>query len=165
VELRKAAANNLPIHEYVNTRKQRSILLLGDYSDEGLRRLDDIAQCLTALGYEPRLVRDVPDILGTNTQQKVRILGSLARFVFVDDSSKSGHLVEVPIAQNESWITVLLHADGARSSFMTAALSATSRVIQDEDYDAKAPCDGVAKAISWAETQLNDIERQYKREY
>ncbi len=161
-EYHRANAHRLPIDEYVNGRKQRSVLVLGDYSRDGLARLDSICGCLNELGYEPFMVKDVEDIFGSDLQQKVRILGGLARFVLIDDSSQSGHLTEVPIAQENRWVTVLLHADGAHGSWMTAGLANTSRVIREQDYDPSAPREGIDLAMGWAETQIKDLDSQYK---
>ena len=165
VDVNKAAANGIPIAEYVNTRKQKSVLVLGDYSAEGMERLKAICECVVAFGYEPILLKDVPDIFGSDLQQKVMILGGLARFVLIDDSSRSGHLVEVSIAQQSRWMTVLLHAGGQRGSSMTAGLSITSKVFNEQDFDPIAPRSGIERAIAWAESQLNDLEGKYKRLY
>ena len=89
-EAHRAARHDLTIDQYVNTRKQQTVLVLGGYSTAGTERLNAICQCLIDLGYEPFLVKDVPDIFGTDLQQKVVILGGLARFVIIDDSSPSG---------------------------------------------------------------------------
>jgi hypothetical protein len=139
--------------------------VLGDYSTAGTERLNAICQCLIDLGYEPFLVKDVPDIFGTDLQQKVVILGGLARFVIIDDSSPSGHLSEIQIAQQNRWTTVLLRARGMHSSWMTAGLSITSNVINEQEFDPIAPCTGVEKAVTWAESQIRDLDRRYKKLY
>jgi hypothetical protein len=165
VELKKAEQYKVPIHEYVNTLKRKTILILGDYSDTGLKRLEVIRTCAMDLGYAPLLVKDVPDLFGTDLQQKVAILGALARFVLVDDTSPSGHLIELPIAQHNRWVTVLLHAHGQRSTVMTAGLNITSGVLGEQDFDPAAPRAGVARAVEWAESQLRGVETQYKGLY
>jgi hypothetical protein len=165
VDLGKAAAHRIPIAEYANTKKQKNVLVLGDYSTDGLKRLEAICECVLDLGYEPILMKDVPDIFGSDLQQKVGILGSLARFVLIDDSSRSGHLVEVPIAQQNRWLTVLLHAKGERGSFMTAGLPNTSNVIIEQDFDPSAPRAAIERSIAWAESQLRDLEGRYKGLY
>ena len=81
VEVNKAAASNISLAEYINSKKQNTVLVQGDYNPEGCERLESICQCLTALGYQPVLVRDVPEILGAGLSQKVMVLGSIARFV------------------------------------------------------------------------------------
>jgi hypothetical protein len=164
VDVNKAAAHRIPIAEYVNTKKQKSVLVLGDYSREGMGRLETICQCVADLGYEPILVKDVSDIFGSDLQQKITVIGGLARFVLIDDSSRSGHLVEVQIALQSRWVTVLLHSEGHRASSMTAGLSFTSKVFSEQDFDLLAPCAGVERAVVWAESELKDLG-EYKRLY
>ncbi|MBZ5609489.1 MAG: hypothetical protein LAP38_14605 [Acidobacteriia bacterium] len=164
-EAHRAARHDLTIDQYVNTRKQNTVLVLGDYSTAGTERLNVVCQCLVDLGYEPFLVKDVPDIFASDLQQKVMILGGLARFVIIDDSSASGHLSEIQIAQQNRWTTVLLRARGMHSSWMTAGLSFTSNVISEQEFDPLAPHIGVEKAVAWAESQINDLDRKYKKLY
>lgn len=161
----KASSHHLPLAEYANTKKQKGVLVLGDYSGEGMRRLEAICRVVRELGYEPFLAKDVPEIFATDLQQKVSILGGLSRFVLIDDSSCSGHLVEIQTAQQSRWVTVLLHSEGRRSSFMTSGLAITSKVIGEQDYDHELPNEGVKRAITWAESQLEVLETRYQKAY
>jgi hypothetical protein len=164
-ELNKSASLRVPIGDYVNTKKQKSVLVLGDYSTEGILRLEAISNCLTNLGYNPLLVRDVPDIFASDIRQKVVILGGLARFVIIDDSSRSGHLVEIPLADQNGWTTVLLHSGGERGSWMTAGLDITRSNFHEESYDPAEPVNGVERAAAWAESRIGDLERKYRAAY
>lgn len=159
----RSTSLHVPIGEYINTKKQKTVLVMGDYSIEGAARLDAIRLCLEDLGYNPFLVKDVPDIFGADIRQKVVILGGLAQFVVFDDSSPSGHLSEVIFAQQNSWITVLLHANGARGSSMTAGLGVARSDFHEEDYDPTDPCGGVARATAWTESRIAGLEKDYQR--
>jgi len=165
VEVNRAALHNISIAEYARSRKKKTVLVLGDYSASGLERLDAIGACLGDLGYDPLLVKEVPDIFGTDLQQKVVILGSLARFTVIDDSAPSGHLTEVQIAQQNRWITVLFRSDGKSSSWMTAGLSATSTVLLEQEFSLRAPCEGVRAAVAWAESRLKELQQKYDELY
>ena len=104
-----------------------------------MERLSHISSTLRQLGYEPLLVKDVPDIPAYDIPQKVVAVGTIARFVVIDDSSKSGHLAEVEICRRNDWVTILLRAGGRGGSWMTAGASHLSSVVLEKDYTPFAP--------------------------
>lgn len=161
VDVNKAKAYKVSLADYVHTRKNRSVLVLGDDSKAGMRRLQAICRCLVELRYVPTLLKDVPDFFDSDLQQQVSILGAAARFILVDHSPQYGHLVEIEIAQQNRWVTVLLHSGGQRGSFTSAALSAGNKVFSEQVYDPEMPCPGIRAAAQWAESQLGRPEQGY----
>jgi hypothetical protein len=111
-DLKQSEEQDVSVVDYISTFKKRTVLLLGDYDSEGLLRLSEIAALLQGLNYEPLLIKDVPDIPTYSLPQKLVAIGAVARFVVIDDSSKSGHLTEVEICKNNDWVTILLRAGG-----------------------------------------------------
>ena len=93
------------------------------------------------------------------------MVGSLARFVVVDDTTKSGHLSEVQICRLHNWITVLLRQGGKGASWMTAGASITSNVILEQAYDENRMEESVASAVEWAEAKISELERKFDNVY
>lgn len=165
VELERSRARGISIEEYIKHFKQSTVLLLGDYGEEGIKRLETIQAILSSKGYEVILVKDIPDHPYQDIPQKIVAVGAVARFVLVDDSSRSGHLVEVQICKQNSWVTVLLRSGGKGGSWMTAGASHASNVILEKAYDPSAPETAINEAITWAEEKLVELEKDFKDTY
>ena len=164
-QAKRAATRELPLPEYITKFQERTVLLLGDYDEQGLRRLRRIADLLAERGYDPILIKDIPDQPVQDIAQKVATIGFLSRFVFVDDSTKSGHLMEVQLCKSHSWITVLLRQDGIGGSWMTAGASIASNVILEQAYDSESPDSAIADSIEWAERKIAELERGFNATY
>ena len=164
-ELEKSKSLDIPIDEYIATKKEKHVLLLGDYSEAGKTRLHAIRSSLIELEYQPIIVEEVPDNPAMSLSQKVILLASLSRFIIIDDSSASGHLSELSIVKNENWVTVLLHANGERSSFMTAEQVIYSKVMFDINYDPNKPNEGVSEAAKWAENKNAELSMALEKIY
>lgn len=164
-EISQARKKALALPEYISRIKSKAVLLLGDYGEDGAQRLGAIGAVLCELGYEPVLVADIPDNPPQDLSQKVSMLGSLTRFVVVDDSSKSGHLAELPLCQSNRWITVVLRAEGIGSSWMTAGISASSRVMTELSFVSSSPRSAVEQAVRWAEETIRDLGVRFDSAY
>jgi hypothetical protein len=165
VEANRAQDKQLSIDEYIATYKKRTVLVLGDYDVHGLRRLDAICGALEQFGYEPILIKDIPDHPHHDLRQKVIVIAAISRFVVVDDSSKSGHLLEVELCKQNNWVTVLMRADGIGGSWMTAGASHHSKVILEKSYDPGSPQNGVKEAVNWAEDKLAELQTSFEDTY
>ena len=167
VEVKRARDRNSTIWEYINKFKDKTILVLGDYDDDGLIRLDVIRRSLIQLGYDPLLIKDVPEYPHQDLPQKVTLCGCLSRFVVVDDSSKSGQLAEIPLCKNNNWVTILLHAEGQHGSWMTVGASYHSNVILEKSYNPASPdiIINIKEATDWAEQKLQELERKFNDTY
>jgi hypothetical protein len=160
-----AAKHGLSLNESLRRFKERTVLVLGDYAAEGMARIDAICQELTKERYAPILAKDVSDLPGQDLQQKVVALGSVSRFVVVDDSTKAGQMVELVKAQENRFITIVLRKQGLQGSYMTRAASATSTVIFEAEYTDDALGQILGKALVWAEERIIALDRIYSREY
>jgi hypothetical protein len=165
VQLMKARERKIDISQYIDEFKHKTVLVLGDYAPEGLSRLQGISQALAERGYEPILVKDIPDHPHHDLNQKVVAIGAISRFVVVDDSSKSGHLVEVQWCKQNDWVTVLLRAGGIGGSWMTAGAAHTSNVIKELQYDSASPTEAIAEAAQWAEEKLHELQHKFESTY
>lgn len=159
--LKRAEDRQIGLSEYIAKFKAKTVLLLGDYDAPGTERLRKFASILIDHGYDPILIKDVPDLPAQDLAQKVSTIGSLARFVIVDDSTKSGHLVEVQLCRTHNWITVLLRQGGKGASWMTAGASFTSNVILEHAYDDAAPHEAIDAAVHWAEAKIVELNRKF----
>ncbi|MBI3775971.1 MAG: hypothetical protein HY273_10540 [Gammaproteobacteria bacterium] len=165
LQLTRANERKISISDYIREFKSKTILVLGDYDPEGSNRLHGIAQSLVALGYDPILVKDIPDHPHHDLPQKVVAIGAISRFVIVDDSSKSGHLLEVQLCKINNWVTVLLRAGGVGGSWMTAGASHASNVINELPYDPSSPSHAIGNAVQWAEAKLQELQRKFEGTY
>ena len=161
VESNRAAERSVSIDEYISKYKKKTILVLGDYEKEGLKRLNMISGVLSDIGYEPLLVKNIPDSVYQDLSQKVVAIGSIVRFIVVDDSSKSGHLTEIDICKQNNWVTILLRAEGGNSSWMSAGVSQHSRVIHEKSYSLSDAKPAIIEAVGWAENKLNELKSRF----
>jgi hypothetical protein len=165
VDVNRARARGISIEDYVDHFKERTVLLLGDYDPEGTTRLQTLKAALTGKGYEVILVRDIPDHPHQDIPQKIEVIGSVVRFVVIDDSSRSGHLMEVQICKQNNWVTVLLRSGGKGGSWMTAGASHTSKVILEKAYDPSDPEPAITESVDWVEAKLIELKRAFEKTY
>ena len=165
VEIQRAENGGITLTQYIASHKKKTVLVLGDYSPEGLTRLSAISAELDSLGYKPILIKDVPDNLYQDMSQKVVAIGAIARFVVVDDSSPSGHLAEIPLCKQNNWITIIMRLDGIGGSWMSAGASAFSNVILELPYSEAAVRDTLVQGTKWAEEKLESLKQNLSSIY
>ena len=68
--------------------QEKNVLVLGSYSNTNLPRLEEICEILRKSGYTPLMLKDVQDFPHFDLSQKVSVLGSLSRFIVVEDSCR-----------------------------------------------------------------------------
>lgn len=159
VDIKGAQCKGIDLHVYLANYKQKHVLVLGDYGAEGRIRLRNISEVLVGLGYEPLLVDEIPEHPQYSLIQKVVALGSVMRFVVVDDSSKSGHLVELQHALANNWVTIILRMRGSETSFMTKGADLQSKVVLEQDYEPSALSSVLGESVQWAEETIRDLQR------
>jgi hypothetical protein len=147
------------LSQYIRDFKAKTVLVLGDYHNEGAERLELIKAALMRFGYQPVLAKDVPELPHHDLQQKVVAIASVARFIVIDDSSVSGHLVEFPLVQSNRWVALVLRLSGSTGTFMTHGASLTSAVIRESSYDKRSLDSELLSGIQWAEQKLKELER------
>jgi hypothetical protein len=158
LDVKEAEKRSLTITEYLQNLKEKTVLVLGDFNAEGRTRLKAIRKVLAGLSYSPILLDQIPDDFRYDLQQKAIAIGSLARFVVIDDSSKSGHLVEFVHAQTNRWVTIVLRLEGSKGSFMTHGLSSYSKVMRECTYSfANLPA-VLSEAVQWAEETIIELK-------
>ncbi|MGD0624679.1 MAG: hypothetical protein ABSB32_08165 [Thermodesulfobacteriota bacterium] len=156
--VQQANTKRVNLYEYISSFREKTVLVLGSYSDAGKERLATIVRILEELGYEPILIKDVPDFEHYDLSQKVTAIGTISRFVVIDDSEPSGHLAEIEICRNNRWVTVLLRAGGHGASWMTAGASFSSKVILEKDYELADARRAISESVQWAEAKLEEMK-------
>ncbi len=147
------------LSQYIKDFKAKTVLVLGDYHDDGAERLEAMRAALSRFGYQPLLVKDVPEQPHHDLQQKLVAIASVVRFIVIDDSSFSGHLVEFPLVQSNRWVTLVLRLSGSTGSFMTHGASVASSVLRESTYTKMSLDSELLAGIQWAEQKLKDLER------
>jgi len=160
VDIHEAAEKAVSLEEYLSTFKQKHVLILGDFSETGRQRLNNIKQILVDLGYVPILLDEVPDDLNYNLSQKATAVGAVARFIVIDDSSKAGHLVEFPHVQSNNWTTIVLRLDGSEGTFMTKGASSYSKVIVEKTYIYSNLDQVLRDSVDWAEKTIIELKKE-----
>lgn len=157
-DLRQADLRRLPLDKYIAQLKEKMVLVLGDYSEEV--RLKSICDALESIGYDPVLLRDIPDHPYQSLRQHATVMAGISRFIVIEDSSASGHLIELETCRFNQWVTVILREHGRRSSWMTAGDSGSSNLILEREYKADGLRQIMVEATQWAEKRLQQLEKQ-----
>jgi hypothetical protein len=146
--------------------KQRTVLVLGSYRDEGRKKLSTIRRVLDESGLEAVTLDDFGDIHQQSVFEKMLMFGSLARFIVCDESEASGHLIELKACADIGFVTALLRPQGKSPTWMNADIAkdrAYMRAIAyetDEDLSKK-----VLEAVEWAESKIRERADYYNQEY
>jgi hypothetical protein len=151
--------------DFLRRFKNGHVLLLGDFSDEGRVRLQEIKNTLGKLGYYALTLDEVQEPASYDLRHKLTAVASVCRFVIIDDSSKGGQAAELPIVESVRATAVVLRRIGSDSTFVTRGLGATSKVIREYDYENATLSDVLITAVGWAENTIADLEREYSRTY
>lgn len=151
--------------DFLERFKKGHALLLGDFSPEGLRRIEAIKQVVERKGYYAFTLQDVKELPEYDLKQKHTAVAPVCRFVVVDDSSRAGQAAEIPIIDFLRVVTIVLRLRGSDSTFVNRPLEATSRVIKEAEYDENNLEQILDESIRWVESQIGDLSQQYARAY
>jgi hypothetical protein len=148
-------------------RQAHSSLLtvFGKDSGDGLIRLRQIAARLEESGYDPVLLKDIPDVASQSLEEKAVFWAVVSRFVIVEDSTPTGHLIELRDLTVNRIVTVVLRERGKASTFMVKGIEEDFRFVKELEYDAKSLKDAVRKANTWAEATIQRRTSRFNNEY
>jgi hypothetical protein len=155
----------ISMNDYLERFKKGHVLILGDFSEEGMSRIERIRAALYEQGYYGFTLKDVKEVPEYDLRQKLTAVAPVCRFIVVDDSSQAGHAAEIPVLEMLRVTTILLRLRGSRSTFVTRALDATSKVIQEAEYDSQSLEQVLGTSIQWAESVIDQLRNRYSREY
>jgi hypothetical protein len=160
-DLRQSEKKVISVSEYLKVFKQKSVLILGDYSPKGRERLVAIGDGIAHLGYNPIFLDNIPDDFHYDLQQKAVAIASVSRFIIIDDSSKSGHLVEFKDVQYNRWVTIILRLEGSESTLMTHGASSYSKVIFEKTYSFENLSEILRESVRLAEKTIQELNIQF----
>jgi hypothetical protein len=156
---------NTSVSDYLERFKKGHVLLLGDFSNEGVNRIQRITEILGYLGYYGFTLKDVREIPEYDLRQKLTAVAPICRFVVVDDSSRAGQAAELPIIEMLRVTAIIMRLRGSQSTFVTRGLSATSKNIKEIDYDFNDIDRVLNDAVEWAESIIGELQEEYVKNY
>jgi hypothetical protein len=157
LERMQQAGIALTLGRYLTEFKKQYVLLAGDFSRAGKVRLRAIGDSLERQGYVPIMLDEIPESPDYDLLQKFSAIAPVCRFVVFDDSSKSGHLAEFPLAVAGRYITIVLRLHGSEGSMVTRGVASTSKVIRESEYSAGDLDAVVSNNLTWAEQRHDEL--------
>lgn len=133
------------------TAKAKTVLILGSYGDEGIRRLRFIEGHLFKGGYDPVLVADYPSA-PESLEAKVLSFITVSRFVLYEATFPSGGIDEFAICKNTDAITAVLHEKGRMATAMQTHYAFEHSFIKFFPYEKDTFAGVLLEAAKWAET-------------
>lgn len=132
--------------------KETGVLILGQDTTE-MYRLERIEECLNSLGYHGIIIKKtVFEVIPQTLEEKVSTFANIAKFIIIENSIPSGHLIELKICEQGKWTTAILQEKGKSSSYLTAHIDFQANFIEKFDYSTvDTICDTVKEAANWAE--------------
>ncbi len=163
-DLQQSAARSVDLGTYLETFKQRTVLLLGDFN-HGRDRLEAIRGALGQAGYSAVLLDEIPEEPNYDLRQKFQAVASVCRFLVFEDSTPAGQIAEMFLADALHSIRVVLREGAEKGTFMTQGMGLTSKVSREWRYDAKNLDAIVADAAGWAESLVADLAEERRGMY
>jgi len=157
---------------------RKNVLILGKDSDEeGLVKINRIADVLVKKGYEPVMLKKLPEIIYLSLEGKMIRVGALCRFVVAEDSRASGHIDEIRLCANCQFITATVREVGTSSTWMQAHYPIQYnfmnrfcyKTVKDSITIGDKLCrniyasieEATYKAIAWAEKRIKEQEKYF----
>jgi hypothetical protein len=115
---RKALAITSPPPSLFDPKR---ILVIGqDSIKTSMAKLRRIAAVVQSLGYEPLLLKDVPDHPSLTIERKFLSVASHSFLVLAEDTEPSGHLDETKVCEMNGIVTAFVRESGHGSTWMQA---------------------------------------------
>ncbi len=141
--------------------KARSVIVLGKDTGAELDELLRVRDYLRGLGYEARLIKDLPEIGPMSNEQKVRLFAQLSRFCVMVDRVPAGHIAEYGHLKDQRTTLAFLRPRGSGSTYMIGDADLVDlNYIRRFEFDGRAET-VLAEAVAWAE----GIERARESAY
>ncbi len=163
-DLQQSAARNIDLGTWLKTFKEHTVLLLGDFK-HGRERLEAIRAALDRAGYSAVLLDEIPENPDYDLRQKFQAVASVCRFLVFEDSTPSGEISEMVLADALHSIRIVLREGEEKSTFMTQGMGLTSKVHREWSYDANNLDATVTDAVAWAESLVTDLAGERRGMY
>lgn len=170
---RAGQASNKPVEELFLTEtteaviaqrraKDKTVLIIGSHSDEGISRMRQVEGFLFEQGYEPVLIKDFPSSPEA-LETKFLSFAMISKFVVYESSFSSGAIDEYKICKDNRIVTVVLHEEGKLATSMQDYDVEHNfiRVFSYKPQNIKAV---LREATTWAEQFVDQRKATYQRE-
>jgi hypothetical protein len=156
LDLQQSAARRVDLGTYLQTFKERLVLVLGDFN-KGRDRLEAIRVALGRAGYHAVLLDEIPEEPNYDLPQKFQAVAAVCRFLVFEDSTPAGHIGEMFLAETLHSVRILLREGEQTSTFMTRGMGLTSKVVREWSYDPENLEAVIDEAVSWAEEVVTEL--------
>jgi len=144
--------------------KKKNVIVLGRYTGNELTELIGIRDTLIKHRYEAQLIKDIPDIPASSSQEKVRTWCQVSRFCVMVDRSPAGHIAEFVLLKQNECILAVLHPENSGSSWLMHDDPVNVNYVKFFPFKI-APLEVLDAAIAWAEGIALERERHYDALY
>lgn len=170
-----AAENqNKPVHEGFYTpmaeavsahqrARNKTVLVIGSYAEQGIQRLRRIENFLIDLEYEPVLIVDYPSN-PESLEAKLLRFATSARFVAYEASISSGAIDELKMCKDNRIVIAALHETGKMATAMQSDYGIDHNFIKFFEYEPAALKEVLRNAAIWAERIIYERSEHYQNE-
>lgn len=155
-------------HLYMMIRqsKRKCVLIIGD-DNKNLDALYIIKGRLRLFGYEGILLKDYQDIEEQSIEEKMNLLGNLAKFVVCENSYPSGHIDELNICTRNRLVTIILQQKNIKggATWMQACYPIDFSFVKRVFYKPLSFISAIDKAVKIAESIVIRRKEALNREY
>lgn len=144
---------------------QEVVTVFGRDNGKWLKRLRRIQKHVQSMGLRAVLIRDISDQRQQTLEEKAMFWALSSRFVILEDSVPTGHLIELKDLQVNRVTTVVLREKGCGSTYMSAALDVDFRFMHELTYTPGTLHRTVEKAVKWAKKFVESKSRRLDHEY
>lgn len=145
--------------------KEKSVIVLGKYSNHEMNELFQVRDYLRAKGYDAHLIIELPEYPMMSNEEKVRVWTTASRFCVMIDREAAGHIAEYQYLKNQRTILALLRPKGRGSTYMIGDEHLTDfRYINLFEFE-KSPLEVIDIAIDWAEKLVRKRMKNYEAAY
>jgi len=151
------------VRAYAARRKAKAaktVLVLGSYGDEGIKRLRFMEAHLFKTGYDPVLVADYPSA-PESLEAKVLSFITISRFVIYEATFPSGGIDEFAMCKTNEAITAVLHEKGRMATTMQAHYDFEHSFIKFFPYEKETFAAVLQEATQWAEIVVANRTKHY----
>ena len=105
--------------EVINTLKSNTVVILGaDSKDDSLSLLEKIGKKARSFGFTPIIVKNLREIDGESFTKKAIMYSLIAKFVIIENSNPSGHILEFNKVLDLGCIVGVLHKENTGSTWL-----------------------------------------------
>ena len=142
--------------------KDKTILVIGSHSDEGIGRMRQVEGFLFEQGYAPVLIKDFPSSPEA-LETKFLSFAMISKFVVYESSFSSGAVDEYKICKDNRIVTAVLHEEGKLATSMQD-YEVEHDFIRVFSYKPQNIKGVLREATTWAEEFVDQRKSAYQRE-